>query len=163
MTAFASTISHPIHPVRYHGGESLVSRAWSSIARMVKLSGDQVIVEDGFKLPDWVIPTILRLYELQQLPDNWDSYGGVPLQERHRDAVLRFLGLVMSDDIVMPDIVPLADGGVQIEWRRGDVEVDFISDDELSEPTLLVTRGDHAEEIEGSRAASYFLSELRDS
>lgn len=162
MTAFASTISHPLHRVSYHGGESLVSRAWSSIARLVRLDEDRVIVEDGISLPAWIIPTCVRLYQLQQLPDDWDSYGGVALQTRHRDAALRFLGLVMSDDIAAPDIVPLADGGVQLEWRPNGVEIDFISDDEVGEPTLFITRGSESEEIDGTMAVTYFLDELRD-
>jgi hypothetical protein len=166
MTAFASAVSQPMHRVSYRGGDSLVSRAWSGVTRMIRLeiTDDQIIVEnDAFTLPTWVVPTVVRLFELQRLREDWDSYGGVPLQDRHRDAVVRFLSSVMTDDLVRPDIVPLADGGVQLEWRRDGLDVDFVSDEELSEPTLFVTHGDDTEEFEGLNGVSYFLHELRDS
>jgi hypothetical protein len=163
MTTLASTVSNPLYGVSYHGGESLVSRLWSTVAGLVRLDlrEDKVIAESSITLPAWIIPACGQLFLLQGLPDNWDSYGGIALQTRHRDAALRFLGLVMSDDISLPDIVPLADGGVQLEWRSEGVEIDFISDDELSEPTLFITRGSEIDEIDETRAVSYFLDELK--
>jgi len=164
MTSLATAISNPLQGISYRSGESLVSRVWSSIAGVVKLDVTEdrrVVADRQISLPDWVIPACVELFFLQKLPDNWDSYGGVALQARHRDAALRFLGLVMSDDISMPDIVPLADGGVQLEWRPPGAEIDFISDNELSEPTLFVARNSEVEEMYESRAVSYFLGELR--
>lgn len=163
MTSLTPAISNPLQGISYRSGESLVSRVWSSIAGVVKLdvSEDRVVSDRQISLPGWVIPACLHLFVLQKLPDNWDSYGGVALQARHRDAALRFLGLIMSDDIPMPDIVPLADGGVQLEWRQPGVEVDFISDNELPEPTLFITRDSGTEEIDETRAVSYFLDDLR--
>jgi hypothetical protein len=136
---------------------------WSSVAGLIRLdiTGDKVVADETLTLPAWVVPAVVELFMLQRLPDNWDSYGGVGLKTRHRDAALRFLGLVMSDDVSMPDIVPLADGGVQLEWRPGGVEIDFISDDELTEPTLFITRDGETRGIDGTRAVSYFLDELR--
>lgn len=163
MTSLATTVSNPLQSIHYRSGESLVSRVWSSIAGVIKLdvSEDRVVADRQITLPNWIIPACVQLFLLQKLPDNWDSYGGVALQARHRDAALRFLGLVMSDEIPMPDIVPLADGGVQLEWRPPGVEIDFISDDELLEPTVFITRDSTTEEIDETRAVSYFLDDLR--
>jgi hypothetical protein len=163
MTSLATTISNPLQGITYRSAESLVSRVWSSIAAVIKLdvSEDRVVSDRQISLPGWVIPACVQLLVLQRLPDNWDSYGGVALQARHRDAALRFLGLVMSDEISMPDIVPLADGGVQLEWRPPGIEIDFISDNELPEPTLFITRNSETEEMDETRAVSYFLDDLR--
>lgn len=164
MTALASAISIPTRGVSYHGGESLVSRLWSGISGVIKLDVSdegRVTPEREIVLPAWIIPAFMQLYLLQRLPDDWDSYGGVALQVSHRDAALRFLGLAMADGVPLPDIVPLADGGVQLEWRSAGVEVDYISDNELSEPTVFITRDGEAEEIEETWAVSYRLDELR--
>jgi hypothetical protein len=163
MTPLATGISNPLQGISYRSGESLVSRVWSSIAGVIKLdvSEDRVIADRQISLPSWVLPACVRLFFLQKLPDNWDSYGGVAVQARHRDAALRFLGLVMSDDISMPDIVPLADGGVQLEWRPPGVEIDFISDNELPEPTLFIARNSEIAEMDETQAVSYFLDDLR--
>jgi hypothetical protein len=163
VTSLATAISNPLQGISYHSGESLVSRVWSSIAGVIKLdvSEDRVVADRQISLPAWVIPACVQLFVLQKLPENWDSYGGVALQARHRDAALRFLGLVMSDDIPMPDIVPLADGGVQLEWRQPGAEIDFISDDEVTEPTLFIARNSEIQQLHETRAVSYFLDELR--
>lgn len=164
MTALASAISIPMRGVSYHGGESLVSRLWSGVSGVIKLDVSdegRVSPEHQIVLPAWIIPACMQLYLLQGLPNDWDSYGGVGLQVRHRDAALNFLGLVMADGVPLPDIVPLADGGVQLEWRSDGVEVDYISDNELSEPTVFITRGGKTEELEETRTLSYRLDELR--
>lgn len=161
-SATAAPFPHSSVRVSYVTGDSLVSRVWSTVMRCIQLelTEDRVVAGDDVILPGWVIPIVRRVRLLESLPSNWDSYGGVPLQRRHRDAALRFLGLVMTDDIEHPDIVPLADGGIQLEWRRDGVDVDFISDDEVEVPTLYVTSETGSHELQGVAAADYFLQQI---
>ncbi len=68
------------------------------------------------------------------LPADWDSYGARPISAVAIDAataLLRRAALELSalGESVEPfDVAPLANGGVQLEWRRADavleVEVD---------------------------------------
>ena len=161
-SATAAPFAESFVTIPYPSGEALVSRVWSTMKRFVELqlTEDRVVAEDDVWVPSWVVPVVRRVRELESLPRNWDSYGGRPLQRRHRDAALRFLGLVLTDDLLAPEIVPLADGGVQLEWRLSDAEIDFISDDEAVLPTLLVTRDGATEEFHGWDAAHYFLESL---
>jgi hypothetical protein len=68
-----------------------------------------------------------RTAELLRLADGWDSQGGQAIRHAHVQRMLRFLGAHMCEQLPPPSIVPMSDGGVQIEWhRRGlDVEVTF--------------------------------------
>lgn len=164
MTASATSISSPLTGISYAGGESLVSKVWSGISGFVRLDvqDDEVVTPRELSLPDWVFPALAQLIALQRLPKNWDSYDGLPLKPQHSEVALRFLGLVMADGIELPDIVPLADGGVQLEWRPEGVDVDFISDEEVPEPTVYITRGGETEELSETRAVGYFLDGLRE-
>lgn len=75
-----------------------------------------------------------RLDEIAQLPDDWDSYGAVrPTTEAVSAAqdllTALWAGLVDAvDQTAVPwAVAPLADGGVQFEWRRqgGAIEVEI--------------------------------------
>lgn len=79
------------------------------------------------EVPAWVTPTVQSLLDLLQLPQNWDGYGAVRIQEQIAQKVLMVLVEVMESDAPAPSIVPLSDGGVQVEWhRRGrNLEIEF--------------------------------------
>jgi hypothetical protein len=143
MTAYTSITDFPFAAVPYAAGDSLATRARSAVAKFVvhlELVGNRFVADEDVELPGWIGPILRAVFRLESLPRNWDSYGAIPVQRRHTEAVLDFLGLVMTDDVELPEVVPLGDGGLQLEWRRDDLEVDFISDDELATPTLFVTR-----------------------
>jgi len=78
-------------------------------------------------LPAWLNPTIQSLRDLYQLPRNWDGYGAVQVQEQIVQQALMVLVEVMDNDVPAPSVVPLSDGGIQLEWhRRGrNLEIEF--------------------------------------
>jgi hypothetical protein len=87
----------------------------------------------------WGDAVTARLAELERLPPNWDSDGALPVARRHANRALALLSrLVVLGFPPIPDIVPLADGGVQLEWRlENGLRVDFVSDED-SEPVVLI-------------------------
>jgi hypothetical protein len=76
------------------------------------------------------MPTIQSLRDLLQLPGDWDGYGAVQIQERIAQKALMVLVEVMENDAPAPSVVPLSDGGIQVEWhRRGrSLEIEFPAD-----------------------------------
>ena len=82
-------------------------------------------------IPSWVKPTIARLVDVQRLPENWDSYGSHPIKAELIKNALGVLGATMSQNIPAPAVVPLADGGLQLEWhrRQQDLEIVFSADE----------------------------------
>lgn len=79
-------------------------------------------------------PTIERLAEFAALGPDWDSYGGLPTSPRAVSAATELLILV-ADRLAHRDppsilpyaVAPIADGGVQVEWRgpRHEIEVEI--------------------------------------
>lgn len=90
---------------------------------------------------EWRDLVIARLAELERLAPGWDSDGGLPVARRHANRAMQFLVRLAADEatsLPVPDIVPLADGGVQLEWHVApDRRIDFVSDED-SEPMILV-------------------------
>ena len=79
----------------------------------------------------WYLPTIERLLECAELDAGWDSYGALPTTTSSMTEAMRFVAAFLTDDSPTPSVVPLSDGGVQLEWHRGgvDIEAAFRTDD----------------------------------
>ncbi|WP_270038312.1 hypothetical protein [Solirubrobacter ginsenosidimutans] len=76
--------------------------------------------------PAWRRTTSERLSNLLGLPDDWDSNGsGAPSLMAAIEA-LSLLERVLGSDAVAPSVVPLSDGGVQLEWHRRGTDVEVI-------------------------------------
>lgn len=82
-------------------------------------------------LPTWVEPTISAFTKVQSLHENWDSYGGKKIGPDVVIQSLSILGLIMDSGSPAPSVVPLGDGGLQLEWhrRQQDLEITFAADD----------------------------------
>jgi hypothetical protein len=82
-------------------------------------------------VPAWLNPTIQSFEDLLQLPPNWDGYGAAQIQELIVDTAYRLLREVMDNDAPTPSVVPLSDGGVQLEWHRHgrNLEIEFPADE----------------------------------
>jgi hypothetical protein len=72
------------------------------------------------------LPIITRIEDLRALKDGWDGHGG----KAPTRAALGAIHLWMMD----AQIVPLSNGGIQIEWHRDglDIEVEIDADGRLS-------------------------------
>jgi len=80
---------------------------------------------------DWLKTVEERFQELLSLQPDWDSYGANAIEQKYLDQAKEFLEQVMREDTAMPALVPLADGGVQLEWHVNgfDVEICFSPED----------------------------------
>ncbi len=88
------------------------------------------IVVTADQLPDWVAPTIDGFLSIQALDENWDTYGSRRISEDVMRQALSILTQIMSLSSPVPSVVPMSDGGLQIEWHknRRDLEVAFSID-----------------------------------
>ncbi len=83
------------------------------------------------EIPGWVQPTIAAFIGIQKLSDNWDSYGGKRVSFDLIRQALSILGSIMEVNSPIPSVVPLGDGGMQLEWHRKqqDLEIVLAADD----------------------------------
>ncbi|MCL4850147.1 MAG: hypothetical protein KJZ78_02055 [Bryobacteraceae bacterium] len=104
--------------------------------------------------PAWLKPTIQVLTDLLQLPQNWDGYGASQVREQIAQQALLMLIEVMENDAPPPSIVPLSDGGVQVEWhRRGkNLEIEFPADEA---PSFYYYEDESGVESEGQVSWNY--------
>ena len=100
-------------------------------------------------------PTLKRLAQLEALEPDWDTYGALPLTSTalaRADALVRkvveLYGDARGGRAAPYTVMPIADGGVSVEWRgpSADLELDIGPTGELS--YLLVTRGDDGRQFD---------------
>ena len=69
-------------------------------------------------------PIMAKLYELSNLPGNWDSYGGQQVQPECANATFEILATALGEKTPLPWIVPTPDGHVQFEWHIHDMDLE---------------------------------------
>jgi hypothetical protein len=98
------------------------------------------------EIPLWISDALVGIFSYLSLPVNWDSYGGLPLDQRHARTAWRFLERFMAHDTPLPDFVPLADGGIQLEWQvDGDLLSFTVEDD--APPAVWVSTSTESREV----------------
>jgi hypothetical protein len=77
--------------------------------------------------PAWIVAFTKRIQTLLDLPANWDGDGAESLSLSCVIEALEFLFSIMSHDLLAPQVVPTSEGGLQLEWHTGgiDIEVTF--------------------------------------
>jgi hypothetical protein len=80
----------------------------------------------------WVGSILQGFANLLTLEPNWDGENGKPIAPALVGSALKFVDRISMVDFRLPapSIVPISDGGLQIEWHRGgkDFEIEFSPD-----------------------------------
>jgi hypothetical protein len=78
--------------------------------------------------PVWSSHALDRLRRLVDLPTGWDGHDGKPTTAASAIHALEILGRIMRPGLPLPSIMPLSNGGVQLEWHRKgwDVEMEIV-------------------------------------
>ena len=103
----------------------------------------------------WLREAVAEVEELTSLAPDWNGYGAKVVEAGSAVAAVRFLLRAALPQVSRPDIVPVADGGVQVEWHRGgvDLEVCFSPDESVGYLDVRES-GDEPTEFPASDAVS---------
>ncbi len=66
------------------------------------------------------------IIELMNLPRGWDGYDGLPVQPDVAENARRFTARIERSTQLVPVVVPLSDGGLQLEWFVDGYEVEVV-------------------------------------
>jgi len=73
----------------------------------------------------WQAGALAKLIALSNMRENWDGYGAQQLRRDTAFFALDVLHGVMSPRTPIPQIVPSASGGVQLEWHTRDIDLEI--------------------------------------
>jgi hypothetical protein len=82
---------------------------------------------DDVPIDPWIKEVTARLGDLLVLESGWDGYTGRPVNLSTALFAARFLSRFRSEQIPIPSIMPLSNGGLQMEWHRNgwDIEIEI--------------------------------------
>ncbi len=66
--------------------------------------------------------------DLLTLPPNWDSYGAVVIDPKVVHDAMSFIHGFLGPTSPAPRVVPLSNGGLQLEWRRNGIDLEIVCD-----------------------------------
>jgi hypothetical protein len=100
----------------------------------------------GGGLPQWAEPVLQSLSERWGVRPGWDSYGARPTNPELVVRLLNVISDLLRDDSPPPQIMPLADGGVQAEWHRPGRDLEIVVPADESASYYYFNRATHVEE-----------------
>ena len=99
-------------------------RTWILASQAVTATSQRITAEKpSTRLSAEIESSITKLVNL---PQGWDGYNGLPVQPDVAEHARRFLALIRESTQLVPDIIPLSDGGLQLEWFVGAYEVEVV-------------------------------------
>lgn len=63
-------------------------------------------------------PAIKKLLALEDLKENWDSYGGLPMNKASKELATKVLGWIGEFDLPEPEVTLTSNGNVNCCWKR---------------------------------------------
>ncbi len=102
-----------------------LDRALASLAIIMgpKRRATSLQLSQAVETQEWLRPAFERMLEFLSLEENWNGYGERPVQE---DAVERAVNVLnkICPNGPSPVVVPTAEGGLQLEWSSGGLEIE---------------------------------------
>ena len=90
-----------------------------------------------------------KIIELLALDQGWDGYGGIPVLPSVAACARRLLNTFAHHTRIVPDIVPLSNGGLQLEWFVGGDEFEVrIDSDCVASVFYEADREEHAKQFD---------------
>jgi hypothetical protein len=75
-------------------------------------------------LPGWVHPFVEQMKSVHALKPGWDGPEARPVSSEAFRATLVILEETMARDTIAPTVVPVSDGGLQLEWHCAGVDLE---------------------------------------
>lgn len=90
-----------------------------------------------------------RFEELAALDPDWDTYGSKPVDPDALRESQAFVERLLQQPIPVPSILPVPDGGVQLEWSAGAVELELEFEPGASVAVFVCDDHEAGQQIDG--------------
>jgi hypothetical protein len=85
----------------------------------------------------WLNDTLEEVEQLSSLDQDWDGYGAERVSASAAMGAVNFLLKIAYPKLAAPEVVPVSDGGLQVEWHRNGIDFEVMFEPE-EEPRALV-------------------------
>lgn len=140
-----------------------MNHEWAKLPRVERSISQWDQPVPAYGLSQWKIDSIVDVLRLGKLQQDWDSYGSSPPSLQVLDVAIDLVRSTPFDDLPRPHIVPISGGGVQLEWRISQREVEVVVLPDRSMEYLKIERGEPLDDgkIEASSQLPSLLAWLQ--
>ncbi len=148
-----------VTPVKHDSPEFLILRdarvTWPQVVAE-KDRPEPIQLTTGVPAPKWLDDTFERVNRLTTLQEDWDGYGASRVSGNAAINAIRFLVKIAYPKLAPPEVVPVADGGLQVEWHRDGLDFEVMFEPDAPASALIEDRakGTEAETVEGDDAVN---------
>src|SRR5665213_1133980 len=93
----------------------------------------------------WYGEALERISSLTALAVGWNGYDAREVKADMAIDAAKFLAKVAFPGIAAPSVTPLAEGGLQVEWHRGGLDIEVAFSDEEPGVYIVDREGDELE------------------
>lgn len=101
------------------------SQTTSAVGKLFRFEAFQRAYGRGEATSVWQSQVLPKICQYLDLPKGWDSYNGQPLKSETGMFVLKILNSVMTPQTPIPQVIPMPDGGVQLEWHENQFDLEL--------------------------------------
>lgn len=106
----------------------------------------------------WIIDAVRKLEAIGKLPENWDSYDGMPLKREAKEMAVRILEQLRHTNMPSPNVGLGSAGTIHLEWRSAGRELEVgLGPDTSVEYVKVNPNGDVEEYVEDARNRSILI------
>jgi len=146
----------------YRQGSWRAGRMSASAATQAEFPPEAPSIDSGQDLvPEWAPKTGAALRELLRLPPGWNHRNARPVAVKALRGVIAALNSSMRHDSPAPDVIPLATGGLQLEWHLHQMDIE-LSVGHGGERSVYVRDRQTGEEWEGDIGVDLRLADAID-
>ena len=99
-----------------------------------------------------------EIVSFSSLSDNWDSYGALRPTKNAIIGAMKLSQLLLSNrDVPKPDVIPVANGSIQLEWSCANLDLEI---EICSEVSICAYYEDHTQNVSWEEKFEYDLRKL---
>jgi hypothetical protein len=107
---------------------TIVEYQYEDAARLAAAMTSERFVGDIVVRSQWEIDPVLRILQLQRLPENWNANGTPKITDKAVDTAITLVGHLAElefDQLPAPFVGPVGAGGISFEWSFGSRDLEF--------------------------------------
>lgn len=103
--------------------ESAPSRFGKNVVPILKFAKEANSASDSADIA-WQAPALNSICRFLEMDEGWDSYGAKAIGKHTAMFTLEFMQQLMQPETPPPNIVPTSVGGIQLEWNKGNIDLE---------------------------------------
>ena len=123
-------VASPSHHYSIWPGDMAPPKGWKPLGVYSLLEAEKLLPLESANgpSPQTFAKCAGKIVELLELPSGWNSHSAKPIAPQNASQAIQLLAEFLGPDTPAPLIVPRVQGGIQLEWHSGGINIEVYID-----------------------------------